>query len=85
MRITVYTKPNCVQCRFTYKKLDDLEAEYDLVYMTEDPDALAYIQSLGYKQAPVVVAGEQHWGGYAPDKLAWAAAQQTINRQETPE
>ena len=26
-------------------------------------------QGLGYKQAPVVIAGEDHWSGFRPDKI----------------
>jgi glutaredoxin-like protein NrdH len=27
------------------------------------------VKSLGYVQAPVVVAGEDHWSGFRPDKI----------------
>ena len=50
MAITVYSKPNCVQCGATYRALDQVRA-------------------LGYAQAPVVVAGEDHWSGFRPDKI----------------
>ena len=38
--------------------------------VTEDRDAYDYVRSLGYLQAPVVVAGHQTWAGYRPDKIA---------------
>lgn len=28
------------------------------------------VKELGYTAAPVVVAGEDHWSGFRPDKLA---------------
>ncbi|MBP0661737.1 NrdH-redoxin, partial [Mycobacterium tuberculosis] len=34
-----------------------------------------YVLSLGYLQAPVVVAGEQHWGGFRLDHIKSLAAQ----------
>ena len=34
-----------------------------------DAEALAQVKSLGYAQAPVVVAGEDHWSGFRPDKI----------------
>lgn len=74
--ITVYTRPNCQPCKATKRKLEQLQAEYTLIDVTEDPDALDLIKGLGYLQAPVVVArigGEEvHWGGFSPDNIAWA-------------
>jgi len=43
---------------------------YTKVDITEDADAYAYVSSLGYLQAPVVTAGEDHWSGFRPDRLA---------------
>jgi glutaredoxin len=43
--------------------------EYNVVDITEDPDARDYVMSLGYLQAPVVIAGEQHWSGFKPDAI----------------
>ncbi|MBF6538153.1 glutaredoxin family protein [Nocardia farcinica] len=76
MLITVYTRPNCQPCKATKKKLDQLGAVYTLVDVTEDAEARDAIRALGYKQAPVVVAGDQHWSGFSPDNLKWAAAVQ---------
>lgn len=42
---------------------------YDLVDITEDDDARAKVQALGYVQAPVVITTEEHWGGFRPDKI----------------
>jgi glutaredoxin-like protein NrdH len=68
MTVTVYTKPACVQCTATRKALDKNGVEYDVVDITEDPDARDYVMSLGL-QAPVVIAGEQHWSGFKPDAI----------------
>lgn len=69
--ITVFTKPNCVQCDMTKKLLARLGVEHTLVDVTADPDARAYVTGLGYQQAPVVVVGggERHWAGFSPDRL----------------
>ncbi|MBM7050448.1 MULTISPECIES: glutaredoxin-like protein NrdH [unclassified Rothia (in: high G+C Gram-positive bacteria)] len=74
MSVTVYTKPACVQCNMTYRTLDKNGIEYKVVDVTEDAAALAYIKDLGYMQAPVVVAGEDHWSGFQPDKINALAA-----------
>jgi glutaredoxin-like protein NrdH len=69
MSITVYTKPACVQCSATYKALDKQRIAYDKVDITLDPEARDYVMALGYLQAPVVVAGDDHWSGFRPDRI----------------
>lgn len=70
MTVTVYTKPACVQCNATYRALDAKGIEYEIQDLSQNPDALTQVKALGYMQAPVVVAGESHWSGYRPDKIA---------------
>lgn len=74
MTITVYSKPACVQCNATYRALDKVGCDYTVVDISEDADARDYVMSLGHLQAPVVVAGGEHWSGYRPDKIAAVAA-----------
>ena len=69
MTITVYTKPACVQCNATYKALDKHGLSYEIVDITEAPDARDYVMAMGYLQAPVVVAGGEHWSGFRPDRI----------------
>ena len=69
MSITVYTKPACVQCNATYKALDRQGIFYDVVDISLDSDARDYVMALGYLQAPVVVAGRDHWSGFRPDRI----------------
>lgn len=75
LSITVYSKPRCPQCTATQRKLNGLGAPYESVDVSEDPEALSFIQSLGYSQAPVVVVkdGEgaivKHWSGFRPDMI----------------
>lgn len=67
--ITVYSKPLCVQCDATTRALTKAGVAYDLVDITEDAAAREHIMRLGYLQAPVVIAGEEHWSGFRPDKI----------------
>jgi glutaredoxin-like protein NrdH len=69
MTITVYTKPACVQCNATYKALDKQGTPYETVDISEDAEARDYVMALGHLQAPVVVAGDQHWSGFRPDRI----------------
>lgn len=70
MAITVYTKPACVQCNATYRALDKAGIEYAVIDITDNVQARDYVMSLGYLQAPVVVAGENHWSGFRPDEIS---------------
>ncbi|HJT93937.1 redoxin NrdH [Rhodococcus sp. NPDC056960] len=74
MSITVYTKPACVQCNATYRALDKAGIEYAVVDITEDPEARDYVMALGYLQAPVIVAGDEHWSGFRPDRIKTLSA-----------
>ena len=70
MTITVYTKPACVQCTATYKALDKQGITYDKVDISLNSEARDYVMALGYLQAPVVVAGQDHhWSGFRPDRI----------------
>ncbi len=73
MSITVYSKPNCVQCDATYRALAKLGLEYTVVDITTDPEALQTVKALGYQQAPVVFADGDHWSGFRPDRIRAAA------------
>jgi glutaredoxin-like protein NrdH len=80
--VTVYTQPACVQCDRTKKWLDDpkrgnMEGQYKVVDLAENPEALEAVKALGYMAAPVVIVGnpganddETHWYGFRPDMLA---------------
>lgn len=69
MTITVYTKPRCPQCDATTRTLDRSGTPYATVDITMDSEALEMIINMGYQQAPVVIAGEDHWSGFRPDRL----------------
>jgi len=68
--VTVYSKPSCVQCNATYRALDKQGIKYQTIDISQDAEALEYVRSLGYSQAPVVVAEQDHWSGFRPDKIA---------------
>lgn len=69
MTITVYSKPACVQCTATTRALDARGLPYELINLTEDAAAMERVQEMGYRQAPVVVAGDDHWAGFRPDMI----------------
>ncbi|ASW09357.1 MULTISPECIES: glutaredoxin-like protein NrdH [Rhizobium] len=70
MSITVYSKPACVQCTATTRALDRQGIDYTIVDVSTDAAAYELVQGLGYRQVPVVVAGELHWAGFRPDMIS---------------
>jgi len=69
MSIIIYIKPDCVQCNATYRALDRQGIDYRVVDLTQDQQALNHVKSLGYQQVPVIIAGDDHWSGFRPDKI----------------
>jgi glutaredoxin-like protein NrdH len=67
--VIVYTKPACVQCTATYKALDKQGIAYETIDISLDAEARSYVMALGYLQAPVVVAGNDHWSRFRPDRI----------------
>lgn len=73
MSITVFSKPACVQCTATYRALDKLGLDYEVIDLAEDEQALLGVMAMGYRQVPVVVDGDEHWAGFRPDRIQAAA------------
>ncbi len=70
MSITVYSKPACVQCTATTRALDRQGIDYSVIDVSTDAAAYELVQELGYRQVPVVIAGETHWAGFRPDMIS---------------
>jgi glutaredoxin-like protein NrdH len=69
MTITVYTKPACVQCTATARALKANGLSYRSIDLSVDAAALDNVRALGYTTAPVVIAGNEHWSGFRPDRI----------------
>lgn len=69
MAITVFSKPHCVQCTATIRKLDALGLAYRYVDVTEDLDTACRLRTEGHRQMPVVEADGEVWSGYQPELL----------------
>lgn len=69
MPVTVYSKPHCPQCVATVRWLERSDIPYTAVDLTQDQQAFAHVESLGYKQVPVVEYEDQHWSGFRPDLI----------------
>lgn len=71
---TVYTKPACVQCDMTKRYMDKNNIPYETVDITENPEALDMILTMGFTSAPVVISPAGNWAGFQPDKINQLAA-----------
>lgn len=69
MTVTLYAKPNCAQCDATCRSLEKHHLVYEKVDVTTNDAAREQLLTMGYLSAPVVVAGEQHWSGFRPDRI----------------
>lgn len=49
--------------------MDKQGIEYEVKDLTQDPNQLELFKAEGLFQAPVVVAGEQRWTGFDPDRI----------------
>lgn len=79
MATTVYSTPNCVQCRATYRKLDQLGIEYTKVILVPDSADDAAVQAILAadpsleRVAPMVIHEQDGittiWTGNQPDMI----------------
>ncbi len=69
MRITIYTKNDCVQCHATKRAMESRGFEFEMVNVDLVPDAADELRAMGFRQLPVVVAGETQWSGFRPDMI----------------
>lgn len=74
MNVTVYSTPGCTQCNATYRALKKKGVDHNVIDVTQDADAHAVTQELGYSKAPVVVIRTndeivKHWSGFNPENI----------------
>lgn len=70
MSVTIYSKPDCMQCHATYRALDKQGVAYQVIDISAEPQGREAVEALGYRQLPVVVAGhEEHWSGFRPERI----------------
>ena len=66
----VYGRPECYGCKLTLKVMDTEGIAYNYVDITQSEVAHQEVKNLAVgTQLPLVVAGEQQWQGFSPDKI----------------
>lgn len=76
--VVLYTKDKCPQCKFTKRKLNELNVDFKEINVIKDAEALAHIKSLGYESVPVVELGATHFDGYRPTELTLISQQLAV-------
>lgn len=69
MRITIYTRNDCVQCHATKRAIENRGLTFDLINLDLHPEALDDLRAQGYRQLPVVVTDQESWSGFRPDLI----------------
>lgn len=69
MRITIYTRNDCVQCHATKRAMESRGLAFEMVNVDHVPEAADTLRAMGFRQLPVVVAGEEKWSGFRPDLI----------------
>ncbi|WP_279051999.1 glutaredoxin-like protein NrdH [Cedecea davisae] len=69
MRITIYTKTDCVQCHATKRAMESRGFTFDLISLDQNPEAADDLRARGYRQLPVVVTEQESWSGFRPDMI----------------
>ncbi len=69
MRITIYTRNDCVQCHATKRAMESRGFAFELINLDQHPEAADDLREKGYRQLPVVVTEQESWSGFRPDMI----------------
>ena len=63
----------CVQCTATMRQLKKRDIPFEVKIMTDED--IEFYSSRGFSALPIVIAGDQTWSGYRPDKIKFLAVE----------
>ena len=75
MSIIIYTRNDCVQCHATKRAMESRGVAFEMVNIDQQPEAADTLRAQGFRQLPVVVAGETSWSGFRSDMINRLASQ----------
>jgi len=68
--VIVYSKPNCMQCQFTKKYLENKGIPFEEKDVEQNAEAILEVKNLGFSSLPVIIAeGMEAFNGFRPDLL----------------
>lgn len=69
MKITVWEKPNCVQCNQTKREFDKLGIQYQTRRLDRSPKAVERFLEMGLTSAPIVETDDRRWSGFRLNRI----------------
>lgn len=67
--IKIYTKPDCVQCQATKRRLDAAGVPYTVTDLSNDPQMIEQMRAAGFTSVPIVEYGQERFAGYQIDRI----------------
>lgn len=67
--IKVYTKPDCVQCQATKRRLDAAGVPYTVTDLSSDPQMIEEMRAAGFTSVPIVEYDQERFSGYQVDRI----------------
>ncbi|MFT0848218.1 glutaredoxin-like protein NrdH [Actinomycetaceae bacterium L2_0104] len=82
--VTVYTKPDCVQCSATKRTLNKYKIPFSEIDLSANADALDRLKAAGWMRAPIVeTADGEMWSGFRPDRIRELASPKSLRAPDT--
>jgi glutaredoxin-like protein NrdH len=69
MKITLWEKPNCVQCNQTKKEFDKRGIIYQVKRLDRSAKAVDRFLEMGLLAAPIVETDDRRWSGFRLEKI----------------
>ncbi|HIW72374.1 MAG TPA: glutaredoxin-like protein NrdH [Candidatus Levilactobacillus faecigallinarum] len=70
MKVTIYSKNNCMQCKMTKRFLTEHNVDFEERNINQNPEYVTYLKEQGFQSLPVVeAAGHKAFFGFRPDQL----------------
>lgn len=78
--VTVWTKPNCVQCMQTLRVMDQEGIKYQTRRLDKSVKAVERFKEMGLMSAPVVETDTKRWSGFRVEKIRSLAKHLRVER-----
>ena len=72
MVITVYSKPNCVQCKMVKKWFTQRGIPFTTIDITDDEDSITQLKEFGFNTVPVTFIDDYSFVGFDVNGLRQA-------------
>ena len=69
MTVTVWVKPQCIQCDMTKREFDRRGIIYRTKRLDKSPKAVERFIALGLTAAPIVETDRKQWSGFRLEKI----------------